>query len=276
MEDSVLYPYKKDSISQLLEFESLLKFNEDLLEGFICPIEEELIVLTIIGVSSSEAYSIANKIIERNLKNCDELIGYKGFNKDNSGIYTYTKLLNFKSLQKNSRVIVFSIQGIDKKVFTPKIMGMLHAISSVLVFVTNKPNLSDIEFISNYKSVFTGANYQDELIRNLSPKFVFCYCNKENIKESYSEEELYQQVEKEDIISESFNKYYRERLVVVCDNKVKDSENKGLEKLYNSIFVEALSKSYRGKKLNGMTLKNIFVEFTNCINRGIGFNINKM
>lgn len=275
MEDSVNYSYKKDSVSQLLEFESLLKFNEDLLEGFICPIEEELIVLTIIGASNSEAYSISNKIIERNLKNTGEFIEYRGFDKENSGIYTFTKLLNFKSLQKNSRVIVFSIQGIDKKVFTPKIMGMLHAISSVLVFVTNKPNLSDIEFISNYKSVFTGANYQDELIRNLSPKFIFCYTYKEN-KEVYSEEELYQQIEKEDIISESFNKYYRERLVIAYDNKIKDSDNKGLEKLYNSIFVEAISKSYRGKKLNGMTLKNIFVEFTNCINRGIGFNINKM
>lgn len=273
MENTYKCPPKK--AFQLLEIEKLLKFNQEILEGFIRPVEEEILVLTIIGTTTSNPNLVANKIL-LNYYNDEELTDLFPQESYKPGIWAFTDLLNIKS-NNNTKIIILTVNGIEKKEFTPRIFGMIHAISSIILCTSDKANLSDLEVISNFRKVFTGTSYPDDIIKNLSPKFLFCYMDDEN-NSNFTVNEITNYIEKEDIISESFNKFYREKkafILVKTDLYQKNSDEK-FDSLIKILFVDSLSKSYRGKKLNGLTLRNMFIEFVNCINQNIGFNINKM
>lgn len=277
---------------QLLETDKLLKFNQEILEGFIRPIEEEIFVITILGTTTANPFQIANKMIEKlhlesdchnNINSNEGIDGFQEFTK--AGINIYTGLFNHKATINMTKVIILVVGSIEKKEFTNKILGMIHSISSILILASDKANLSDIEVISSLKKAFTGSSYPDEMIKNLSPKLVFCFIDNDYSNNSNNNlvNEITEKLEKEDIISESYVKYYRERKVVVLNKEEMNKVCSGDEKvdvcfdgLMKIIFVDSLCKSYRGKKLNGLTLRNMLIEFVNCINQGISFNINKM
>lgn len=57
-------------------------------------------------------------------------------------------------------------------------------------------------------------------------------------------------------------------------NKLKSEFRSGILELKNKIFRETTSKRIKGKKLNGLSLANLIVDFVNAINKGAVPNIN--
>jgi len=282
VEGTIKYTAQKSL--QLLEFEKLLKFSQESLEGFIRPIEDEIIVITILGSTGSNSHKVANKLIEVNF---DSEIEEENLLDDNTtGLWIFTQTFHQKnSSNSNTKILILHASGIEKEEFNNKIYGMIHSISSTIILVTEKKELSDLSKISLLKKTYSGGN-SEEIIKNLSPKFIFCNLNNSTSEASNDFcSNLIDYLEKEDELSDFFIKYYKERTVFcVSFSSINQFQTEDLfsesttqfSKLIKSIYYDSYSKSYRGKKLNGLTLRNMLIEFVNCINQGIGFNINKM
>ena len=260
--ETTIYNYPKKKAVQLLELDKLLKFTQEILEGFIKPIEEEILVVTILGSTTSQPELLADKLISNQYG--EEAKSYEA---DNTGnIFTFTDAFSHKSNPTNTKVIYLVVSGIEKKEFSNKILGMIHSISSIIILHTNKKDLSDLDQLVNLKKVFTGTTNTDDLIKNLSPKFIFSY-----ISDKLNAIELSDLIEKNDNpINQSLVRYYKDRKFIVFN------KNFDIETLLKLIFVDTQSKNYKGKKFNGLTLRNVLIEFVNCVNQGIGFNISKM
>lgn len=259
-------------IVQLLEFENLLKFNITALENIIKQIEEEVLVVTVIGASRKSQYDIANAIIE---KECY-------FSEKEKGIWICSEIINHQS--SNLKVLIMNISEIDSIEFNEKIYTMIHCISSIIIFHTSKPNLSELSFIAKVPKTLTGTNYPEDVLSELSPKFIFLLRKDEdeknysNLQKQFDNEKksavlLLESLEKEDDYKDIFVKLYPDRKAFIINHYFSVEDIHELKEL---IFINSFSKSYRGKRNYGLTLRNLFIEFVNCINQKISFNIVKM
>lgn len=286
-------------VELMLEFNpnELLKFNIEILDKLIRPINEELIVITVIGSSNSNQIDLANSIIKLNKynkanddynSNTDNINNFNNskFTSDKPGLWVYIN--GISNNNKNNRFIVINCQGLEHSEFkyTDKLYFMLHSLSSVLIFNTNRPTLTDLSIMSNMPSCITGTSNPEDLILEMSPKIIYVlnkYNNEEENSSYYSHlpiiaddsNALLDYLEKEDELRDYFTSFYKERKAFIISNV---SNNK--TEVYNSIkkiiLTNSFGKTYKGVRNDGETLRGLLIEFVNNINRNIAFNINKM
>lgn len=248
----------------LIEFDKLLKFNQEALEGFIKKIDEEIIVVSIIGNTNSKQNEIANLLLGVN----------KGFEDSSEGIFIYTNPLDHNS--KNSKILILNCTGLETSKFSSKILVMLHSISSVLILNTQSPNLNDLVKVSEFSKCLTGMRDKEAVLSELSPKLIFLLRNADEIMSQASPSDFMAEILKKDkniSTRDLVLKFYKDRRAIFLPHKV---DNRATSHLTDSIFKESTGKNYKGKKINGFSLRNLFIEFVNCINQGSGINVNKM
>lgn len=269
MEKSV--SYKSNKISNLIEIDKLLKIKEEIIEGFIKNIEDDISLITIIGSNKSSTNQLFEKIINLYLnKENNEVNIESNENLSTESVQIFTYSFNSYNKMNKSKIIFFLVNCIDKKVFTNRIYAMIHTMSSIIIYNSINLNLSELEYISDIKKYFSNYGSQEDLIKSLSPKFIYLYKDLENSK--IDKDKVRNTIEKEDIISNSFVKYYLDRSFLSYNSL----NEKFLESLEEIISKSQISKNYRGKRIEGLTLKHLIIELINCINQNISFNISKM
>lgn len=270
MEKSIQYKPRK--LCSLIEIDKLLKLKEDILEGFIKNIEDDISIITIIGSDKAETNNFFNEIIIYNYKKENEICNIdKNEYISTDSIQVYTHTFNSFLKKSKSKTMFFLVNCVDKKIFSSRLYFMLHTMSSIVIYNTVNTNLSEIEYISELKKYFSNYGTFDELIKSLSPKFIFVYYDHEK-EDKIDKDKLKNILEKEDIISSSFVKSYFDKSYL-CYSSL---SNKFLDNLDEIITKSQLTKSFRGKRIEGLTLKHLIIELVNCINQNISFNISKM
>ena len=264
--------YKSNKILQLLEFDHLVKFNMNALENCIKSIDEELLVVTILGSKHSNQHDLTNLIIDKE----------NFFTENETGVWIYANTLDHNS--PNIKILILNVCGVDSEEFNEKIYTMLHCISSIIIFHTSKPNLSDLSLLSKVSKTLNGTNYPEDLLADLAPKFIFILRKNDdesyysNLQKQFDNERksanfLMESIEKEDEYKEIFTKLYNDRRGYILNNYFNHDD---IKEIVDTIHVNSFCKTYRGKKNYGLTLRNLLIEFVNCINQKISFNIPKM
>lgn len=246
-------------IMLLVEFESLLKFNLKALDKISRFAEEEILVVTLLGKPQVDLNSFMNKLLD---------IDVEYYDSKKTGLWINADIYPHKF--QHIKILFLSVPDISCEEFNEKIFGMIHAVSSIVLLLTDSYSLDDLSIISKLPKTISGTNNQEEILLELSPKFVLVV-KPLNIDAELSEEDVMENILKNDDQKEIFSSIYKEKRAYVLGN----SKSK-YEEILQAIKTNSFCKSFRGKKNNGLTLRNMMIEFVNCINQKIGFNISKM
>lgn len=243
----------------LVEFESLLKFNLKALDKISKFAEEEILVVTLLGRPQIDLNSFMNQLLG---------IDVEYYDNEKPGLWINADIYPHKF--QHIKILFLSVPDISCEQFNEKIFGMIHAISSIVLLLTDNYSLDDLNLISKLPKTISGTNNQEEILLELSPKFVLVV-KPTNIDTILNEEEVLENIIKNDDQRDIFTSIYKEKRAFVLGKS-----NSKFEEILQSIKTNSFCKSFRGKKNNGLTLRNMMIEFVNCINQKIGFNITKM